>query len=147
MKRFAIAALVAAGIPLAAVPAAAQQDEWLRQVATYIHAGSEAFEQRGYRMVEDIQAGSLGESATEAFTVTLSGGSDYFFFGACDNDCSDLDLTLFDAAGNQVATDIETDDTPVVHVAPSRNGTYRVRITMASCSAEPCRYGVGIFGK
>jgi hypothetical protein len=32
-------------------------------------------------------------------------------------------------------------------VTPSRSATYRVKVTMAKCSAEPCRFGVGVFGK
>jgi hypothetical protein len=34
-----------------------------------------------------------------------------------------------------------------VSVEPNRSGVFKVKVTMARCSAEPCRYGIGIFGK
>ena len=75
------------------------------------------------------------------------GGVNYVILGVCDNDCSDLDLRLFDPNGREVASDLLTDDNPVVNVTPRRTGTYTVRAIMTTCSSQPCRYGIGVYGR
>ncbi len=37
--------------------------------------------------------------------------------------------------------------TPIVEVTPSRTASYTVHVYMASCSEEPCYYGVGMFAR
>jgi hypothetical protein len=147
MKRtvLAMAALGAAFITTTA--AAVPQDEWVAQVRRLLQRAGQEYEARGYSMTHRIYTGSLNEGASEMVTLNLSIGTQYQIMGQCDNDCTDLDLTLYDGASNQIAQDIELDDVPVVAVTPRRSGTFRVRVTMATCSAEPCRYGIGVFGK
>ena len=53
-------------------------------------------------------------------------------FGSCDGDCYDLDLSLFDSAGNLVSQDIAGDAAPVV-VAPY-DGYFYVEVSMPNCS-------------
>ena len=98
------------------------------------------------RQIGDLLNGSLDAGDEETHSVSLQAGNRYMMVGACDNDCSDLDLRLYDPNDNQVDVDIELDDTPVVEVSPSRSGTYRVEAVMVSCSTEPCFYGVGVYG-
>jgi hypothetical protein len=109
-------------------------------------AGKE-YEARGYSMTHQIFTGSLNNGASEMVEVNLDIGTSYQIMGACDNDCSDLDLVLYDPAGNQLSSDLEMDDFPIVSTAARRSGAYKVKVTMAHCSAEPCRYGLGVFGK
>ena len=63
----------------------------------------------------------------------------------CDQDCGDVDLRLFDPYGNEVDSDVGTDDWPIVSITPQFKGTYQVRVVMARCSDHPCYYGVGVF--
>jgi hypothetical protein len=146
MKRFALALTAIAGLAVSTA-AAAPQDEWTQQVRRMLQQAGQKFEERGYSMTHQIFTGSLNDDSNEYVNVPLSIGTTYALMGACDTDCSDLDLTLYDSRGNQVSQDVEMDDFPIVSVTPSRTGTYRVKVTMATCSAEPCRYGVGVFGK
>jgi hypothetical protein len=146
MKRLALALTAIAGL-IATTAAAAPQDEWTQQVRRMLQQAGHTFEERGYSMTHQIFTGSLNNRTNEFVTVRLDIGTAYALMGACDTDCSDLDLTLYDPAGNQVSQDVEMDDFPIVSVTPTRTGTYRVKVTMATCSAEPCRYGVGVFGK
>lgn len=67
--------------------------------------------------------------------------------GVCDVDCSDIDIVVRDPQGNEAGSDRETDDVPIVGVRPALSGTYSVTIIMAGCSAAPCRFGVGVYGK
>jgi hypothetical protein len=67
--------------------------------------------------------------------------------GVCDNDCSDLDLVLYDADGDQVDSDVQTDDVPIVQVTPRETMRYRVKVLMPTCKTNPCWYGIGVYGK
>jgi hypothetical protein len=147
MKRRALA-LAAVGAAFVTLTAAARpQDEWVAQVRRLLQQAGKTFEDRGYSMTHRIYTGSLNASRYEMVSLDLDIGTQYQIMGACDTDCSDLDFVLFDAAGNQIDQDVETDDVPIVSVTPRRSGTFRVKVVMAACSAEPCRYGVAVFGK
>ena len=146
MKRTALA-LAAVAAAFIATTAAAPQDEWVAQVRRLLQQAGKTFEDRGYSMTHRIYTGSLNNGHNEMVSLDLDIGTQYQIMGACDTDCSDLDFVLYDAAGNQIDNDVETDDVPIVSVTPRRSGTYRVKVVMATCTAEPCRYGVAVFGK
>jgi hypothetical protein len=145
MKRIVLSAACLAVVVSTA--AFATQDEWVRQVRRQLVGYGEQLANRGYELTHNIYTGSLDDDESTDVTMRLELGTQYAIMGVCDNDCSDIDLTLYDAAGNQIDQDIAADDYPLVEVTPRRSATYRVRVTMADCSAEPCRYGLGTFGK
>jgi hypothetical protein len=135
-------------LALFAAPAAARaQDAWVRQVRTQLTAAGHVFEEQGYELTHRIYTGSLADDGAEIVQLDLEVGMEYQIMGACDQDCTDLDLTLFDGNGNVVDSDLLDDDVPVVSVTVRRSGAFRLRVSMATCSDEPCRYGIGVFGK
>jgi hypothetical protein len=144
MKRFALVAAV--GLLLLA-PAAHAQDAWVRQVRTQLSAAGGVFEANGYELTHRIYTGALNDDGEEMVQLDLDVGMEYQIMGACDADCSDMDLTLYDGNGNVVDSDMLDDDVPVVSVTVARSGAFHVRVSMAACSSEPCRYGIGIFGR
>jgi hypothetical protein len=87
-------------------------------------------------------AGSLRDGYYRVHNVTLRSGYDYTFAGACDDDCDDLDLQLYDEYWNLIDEDMLADDVPIVTVSPSWTGVFHVKVIMASCYIEPCRYAV-----
>jgi hypothetical protein len=101
----------------------------------------------GFRLAEETRTGSLDEGEQESMTAGLRSGVEYMILGVCDNDCSDLDLRLYDELGNEVDIDLEVDDYPIVNATPSRSGEYRIEVAMVTCATEPCFFGVGIFSK
>jgi len=127
--------------------AASTQDEWARQVRRLLGQASATAQSRGLRLTHEPYIGSLPDGDTSLHTLRLEGGHAYALIGVCDNDCSDLDMRLYDRDGDEVAADVENDDTPVVTVTPSRSATYTVRAIMANCTSEPCRYGIGVYGR
>ena len=148
MKRTALAlAAVAAAFITTTAAAPRPQDEWVAQVRRLLQQAGKQFEDRGYAMTHRIYTGSLNNGRNEMVGLDLDIGTQYQIMGACDTDCSDLDFVLYDAAGNEISSDVGTDDVPLVSVTPRRSGTYRVKVVMATCTAEPCRYGVAVFGK
>jgi hypothetical protein len=146
MKRTLLVVLALAALPFASAPASAQND-WLAVVRRQLTAAGRSYADHGFTLSHDISTGSLDQGATQDLTLTLDAGTEYQILGVCDQDCSDVDLTLFDAAGNEVDSDILTDDAPIVSVSPRRTGRYRVRVSMATCSSEPCYFGVGVYSK
>lgn len=92
--------------------------------------------------------GVLEDGATSYVEVTLQGGVEYVFMGACDQDCSDVDLRLYLAEDfEQVASDVETDDFPVLSFVAPSSGAYLVGVDMADCDADICYYGFRVFQK
>lgn len=147
MKALAAAFFVLVALACLAPSSASAQDEWERQVRTLIRNAAQRFEADGYELTHEIFTGSLADDASDTVTLELEIGMSYYIVGACDTDCSDLDLILYDGAGNQIDSDMLQDDFPIVDVTPSRSGTFTVFVSMASCSVEPCRFGLGAFGK
>jgi hypothetical protein len=133
-------------LPLGMPSALDAQDEFERQVRNQLDAVSETFRNDGYTLAYDIYMGRLDDDDDDAITFDLLRGQTYMIMGVCDTDCSDLDLTLYDGDGDEVDSDLATDDVPIVSVTTDRADTYRVEISMAECSAEPCRFGVGVYG-
>lgn len=118
---------------------------WERQVRDLLRQAGARIERQGYQLTHDVHTGVLRDSDSETLTLTLDSEVIYVV-GVCDADCDDLDLELFDQYGS-VARDFEADDVPLLNVRPRSGGTYRLRVTMASCSSAPCWYGIGVFGR
>lgn len=67
--------------------------------------------------------------------------------GACDADCTDVDLVVLDRDRATLGTDMEPDDEPVVTFRAPYSGEYFVGVSIARCSTEVCAYGVGVMTK
>ena len=145
MKRILLTA--ALGAALLAPATAHAQDAWVRQVRSLISQAGQSFEADGYELTHRIYTGSLDEGEAELVQLELDVGMEYQIMGACDEDCSDLDFILYDGRGNVVDSDMLDDDYPVVTLTVTRSGVFSVRVSMAECSVEPCRYGIGVFGR
>ena len=93
--------------------------------------------------------GKLRAGAYEEWTVELERGRRYLLTGACDQDCSDVDLALIDRDGRLVSEDVLEDDQPVLDIMADGwrvdSGSYTLRMTMYRCEVEPCYYGIGVF--
>ena len=140
---FAAITIVLAGMILAhrAEAQAAAKTVWSQLEAVQGWAVGEGFSTRNYII------GKLDESDTDSWTMTLYGGNDYVLVGACDGDCGDLDITVYDEADNVVARDTEPDGVPVVELDLESQGRYRIQMKMYECRVEPCYFGLGIFYK
>lgn len=72
------------------------------------------------------------------WNINLEGGRNYGVFGACDNDCSDVDLVVEGPNGEQLGSDLLLDDYPIVGFTAPSSGRYTVRIQLVTCEVEPC---------
>ena len=126
---------------------AAGQDEFERQVTDQLDRAGRDLVSKGFRMTHRVFTGALKADEAENVVFELEPTSTYVVLGVCDNDCKDLDLQLLNAGGKEIDRDVEADDAPVVAVAPTRRERFTVKAMMAACSANPCRYGLGVFAK
>lgn len=147
MKALAAGFLILAALSCLVPASASAQDEWEQQVRMLIRESAKQFESDGYALTHEIFTGSLADDASDSVTLDLEIGMKYYIVGACDTDCSDLDLILYDGAGNQIDSDMLVDDFPIVEVTPARSGKFTIQVNMAACSVAPCRFGLGAFGK
>jgi hypothetical protein len=74
----------------------------------------------------------------------LVAGTQYVIIGACDGDCTNVDIELIDSHGGVVASDMLPDDYPVVNYTPSENGTFYARALMEVCTVAPCFAGMRV---
>lgn len=122
--------------------------EYTRQVQGYLANIASAAEKQGFRRVVGGPVfGSLNDDEKSSHEMTVVAGVEYVLFGACDNDCTDVDLIVYDQNGRMVKRDILADDKPVVMFSATRSAKYRIEVVMAVCSTEPCRYGLQLNAK
>jgi hypothetical protein len=100
-----------------------------------------------YQLTHNPQVDDLRNNQSKTLNINLRSGISYAFVGVCDEDCRDIDLQVYDENGNLVDSDTDTDDYPMVRVNPRWSGRFRVKVTMANCTASTCYYGVGVFGR
>jgi hypothetical protein len=126
---------------------AAQGDAWEREVRLHLSQAARRLHDTGYEPVPQSHAGALNTGESASFTVTLEAGATYVLTGVCDPDCDALELALYSPNGYEVDAARSSESAPIVQVAPRETGVYRVRVVMARCSTNPCRYGVAVFRK
>jgi hypothetical protein len=146
MKTSLLALAVACVLAVAAAPAAAQP-RMDAVVRTQLDSAVVLMRGQGFALQGALRAGALANGAQEELRLDLQGGHAYMIMGVCDVDCEDLDLLLSDAAGNEVDSDYLVDDVPMVAAEVSRSGAYTLTVSMASCSIEPCGYGIAVFAQ
>jgi hypothetical protein len=128
-------------VSMLALPLGIAQAQWRQQVTSQIDQFQERMSDSGFRLAEETRTGSLDEGEQESMTAGLRSGVEYMILGVCDNDCSDLDLRLYDELGNEVDIDLEVDDYPIVNATPSRSGEYRIEVAMVTCASGELRNG------
>ena len=136
--------IAVAALACVAVPASAMAGD---SVDDLLAKATETYQSRGYTPGGWTQRGSLAQGEEQALTVTLQAGQSYQIIGMCDHDCSNLDATLSDPAGNVVSSDTKDDDFPIVGVKPQVSGSYTLRVRMVTCGEDGCAFGVKLFRK
>lgn len=147
MRRTIVPFVLVAGMLFAGE---AQGQDWRELVVQQLdHAGElvRADGQTDANVLSRNQViGVLEDGATSYVEVTLEGGTEYFFAGACDQDCADLDLRLYLADDfEEVASDVATDDVPLLSFTAPSSGAYLLGVDMADCEEEICYYGFRVY--
>ena len=124
-------------------PTAASQTSVDDRLAGY----EELLQEEGFYRVTSHQEGMLREGSDSRFSVSLQSGVEYRIIGYCDEDCDDLDLTLYDSDGDMIEEDVLADAAPLLSFTANTSGRFEVEVAMVDCSLEPCGFGVGVFGQ
>lgn len=125
---------------LLAVGAMASADT-LEEMQEWVQVNQDTGFRQAYTNDQDAH-GFLGNWEAKEHYFSVIKGKTYKFAGVCDNDCSDVDIEVYNNKGELVAEDTEVDDIPLVSFVAEYTGRYRVEVTMADCSVEPCEYRV-----
>lgn len=120
-------------------------DTWSAQILGQIRHYETQLELSGQS--HEVHIGHLDQSGSEYLLVTLEKDNTYYILGVCDHDCQDLDLELYDLKTDTTLKDDEPDDYPLIVVTPAIETTYRIKVIMANCDSEPCRYGIAVYKK
>ena len=124
--------------------AAAAQDAWTRGAAERLHLVLSRDGREGARLLPPPAAGTLYEEGLAERTMTLEPGA-YLVVAACDSACADVDVRVLDDAGRVMGEDVDRHPHALADVDVTRAGSYRVRVTMVSCAAQPCAYAAGVY--
>jgi hypothetical protein len=142
-----ITAISTSSLFLTPTPVRADYRDFINDVGEQLERYAIASGLGGYSLTHEPFIDVLDRGHSDYITINLSAGTSYGIVGVCDRDCRDLDISLYDSRGNLIASDLEDDDIPTISINPSRSGTYRVRVDMASCNTSNCYYGIGVFGQ
>lgn len=125
---------------------AIEPDEHEQLVRQQLEAFGARLAGQSYQRTHGYRMNALDQAANYEFTIRLKAGTTYAIAGFCDHDCSDLDLALFTDGPEPIVQDVEDDDHPAFNVEVTSTGSFRIRVSMASCSNQPCILGVGVYG-
>ncbi|WP_225748353.1 hypothetical protein [Eikenella sp. Marseille-P7795] len=87
---------------------------------------------------------SLAQGQSHTEQLNLTAGKVYTFYGDCDAQCSDIDLTLR-LNGRIVKQDVLGDSVPLFSYRAPRSGRYSVTLPMKECSSTTCAASIHIF--
>ncbi len=135
---------IAAGVAaLAAAGAATAQDITINEFVRELVAERA---DDGETLVGTILVDEIAEGESISHTFKLDPRFSYFVYGACDEDCSDIDLFGEDADGGVVDFDDADDDIPLLLIMPGEAGSsLTVTLDMATCYTDVCVYGIGLY--
>jgi hypothetical protein len=107
------------------------------------------FEQRksnGQKLVFVPLLARVRKQVSSPFRATLHPNTEYVFVGTCDGNCKDLNLTLTDANGQEIAASQKTGEVATISFTPPSQGEYQITAKPGECTnAEGCSFGMGIF--
>ena len=143
-------AVLASIFLLALAPAARSQNAWRDVLERQMSAVGTTVGGEGYRadtraFHTDMIVGTLHDDASVALEVDLEFGVEYMIVGVCDNDCTDLDLSLVDLQGTVLFEDSLDDDAPILRFTAPAGGAHFLLVDMFACSVEPCSFGYKVY--
>lgn len=97
-------------------------------------------------LVGRLRSGELEEGESEEFSIRIDPDKEYMVYSSCDFDCYDLDLAIVDEDGDDIDTDYEDDDVPIISVEADESGDrLNIRIDMEGCDEDVCVWAVGVY--
>ena len=107
-----------------------RQERWMESLNEF----GNQLRDRGFRRILR-ERGTRKEGGEEVW-VNLEMGRAVHFAAACDAECLDLDLILYDPNGTVVERDTLADAYPLLLVRPAVEGRFRIEVGMYDCAAS-----------
>lgn len=129
------------------IPRDRTENAWIRVARDELARYAPRFfpSSQGWRLTGEATIGSLPDSRSEDRSLRLEGGGTYGIIATCDQDCSDVDLFVYDDAGRELDSDIAPDDYPILEFRAPYSGSYDLRVRMYDCAADPCYYAYEVY--
>jgi hypothetical protein len=100
----------------------------------------------GQKLVFVPLLAKVRKQVSSPFRATLHPDIEYVFVATCDGNCKDLNLTLTDANGQQIAASQKSGELATISFTPPSQGEYQLTAKPGECTtAEGCNFGMGIF--
>lgn len=152
MKRTSFAFLPVLFLLALPAPAAAQRylDTVNRQLDVFsTQMGEAEFQPDAGALQNHSLTGVLPRDGSFGVILQLTAGRTYRIMGVCDEDCEDLDLSLFaaDDLESALAEDVGTDDVPLVEWRAQRTGPHLLHVKLPVCTTSLCYFGVRVVGR
>ena len=138
----AIFAIGGSIITATVIPASAQPRDRVVADVLEFHIVREA--ERGRVPSHRVLTGTLGAGESETAQVHTCSGTEYKAVGMCDFDCSDLDLTAYNATAEVMDSDVLPDGVPIVHFTPTACGFTTLSVEMVECDGS-CEWAVQLY--
>ncbi len=135
------------GTALITLPALSLAQSAVEIIEVQFQKANQFLTDEGYSLTHDPIEGQLGRDAYDNLNVNLMNDFVYAIVAVCDNNCTDINLEIYDENNHLIDSDTETDDIPILQVAPKWTGKFDIKVTMVSCSNVPCSYGLRVYGK
>ena len=88
------------------------------------------------RRIRATDVSSAGPQEAVTYRLTLYKGLSYVLIGCADGEGVDLDMRLFDEAGELVSSDGSPDNQPFVDVSPGKTGEYALQVMVYQSTAN-----------
>jgi len=115
------------------------------QVICRLRETVDAQEKAGKKLVFWPLMGKVKEKVEVPFTAKLSSNISYTILGVCDDNCTDLNLTLKNEKGEKVANDEKENGIPVISFTPTEKSDYKITAQPDKCTTEKCEFGMVLF--
>ena len=98
----------------------------------YLQANFNRYMVSGFSTSHGPFYGTLDQGSSQVFELQLIGGYRYRFLAACTQNCSDVDIKIYEN-GKLIASDTLVDDFPYVDVNTNTDRRLTIQVGMASC--------------
>jgi hypothetical protein len=120
-----------------ALPTAAQAESlvWIEQAYDRLQLEPYAYSNRD---TVDWFAETIAQGQAWSLTIVPQELAHYTFLGACDHDCTQFSITIFDYRGQQVARNVGSDGHTSTSAYLSAGQTYTIQFFPENCDAGFC---------
>lgn len=140
--RLAVSAMALGGLLTASLPAFAQNVHISRlyeQVLENIEYADPG------HVLDSFGVIRMNEGGTVRVDLDVPGDVSVQVMGDCDGDCYDLDLVVYDDAGDVLGADRLDDDFPIVNFTSAADGRITLELDLIECDAAYCYAAYSVF--